>query len=136
MGVYTNVQAALDTQLNTIAGSPAIAWPNTNYTADAGTLFLRPHILPINSTLETLNDYHRYAGIYQVDINVPPEKGTATLNLWIDRVHDLFDQQTLTAGADTIFIQNITVGAKQQVDDEDDISFYRCNVDINFIVYS
>ena len=135
MGTFVNIQAALDVKLNTITGSPSIAWPNTEYTPTHGTLFLEPNVLPIASTLETLNDYHRYAGIYQVNIYVPVEKGTATINLWIDRVHDLFDQQTLTSGGDRVFIQNIDRGPIVR-DTDNDIEYLRTNVDINFIIYS
>lgn len=136
MGIYTNAQAALDTELNTISGSPSIAWPNTAYTPTNGTLYLEPNLLPITSSLETLNDYHRYAGIYQVNVLVPLEKGTATLNLWLDRVHDLFPASTtLSSGGDTILIQNINRGPVVR-DTDDEREFYRGSVDINFIVYS
>ena len=135
MGVYTNIQAALDTKLNTITGSPSIAWPNTEFTPTHGTLFLEPNILPVPSTLATLNDYHRYGGIYQVNVYVPVEKGTATLNLWLDRVHDLFDKTTLTSGGDSVLIQNIDKGPVLR-DTDNDIEYYRGNIDINFITYT
>lgn len=136
MGVYTNIQAALDTQLNTISGSPSIAWPNTAYTPTHGTLYLEPFLLPIPSNLETLNDERRYAGIYQVNVLVPLEKGTATLNLWLDRIHDLFPASTsLSSGGDTIYIQNIDRGPVVR-DTDDEREYYRGSIDINFIVYS
>ena len=136
MSVYTNIQIALDTQLNTITGSPSIAWPNTEFTPTHGTLYLEPILLPIVSELETLNDYQRFAGIYQINVSVPVEKGTSVLNLWIDRVHDLFiSDRTLTGGADTIMIQNIQRGPTQR-DTDDDVEYYRTNIDINFIVYT
>jgi len=135
MGTFVNIQAALDTKLNTITGSPSIAWPNTEYTPTHGTLFLAPNVLPISSSLETLNDYHRYAGIYQVTIYTPVEKGTATMNLWIDRVHDLFDKQTLTSGGDSVLIQNIERGPVLR-DTDNDIEYYRSDVDVYFIIYS
>lgn len=136
MSVYTNIQTALDTHLNTITGSPSIAWPNTEFTPTHGTLYLEPILLPIVSNLETLNDYQRYTGIYQINVSVPVEKGTATLNLWADRVVDLFiSDRTLTGGADTILILNIDRGPTQR-DTDDDIEYYRANVDINFTVYT
>lgn len=136
MSVYTNLQIALESKLNTISGSPSIAWPNTEFTPTHGTLYLEPMLLPITSNLETLNDYHRYAGIYQINVSVPVEKGTATLNLWLDRVHDLFlGEKRLTAGGDTVFIQSIERGPTQR-DTDDEMEYYRSNVDINFIVYT
>ena len=136
MSVYTNTQIALDTQLNTITGSPSIAWPNTEFTPTHGTLYLEPLILPIVSNLETLNDYQKFSGIYQVNVSVPVEKGTSVLNLWADRVHDLFiSDRTLTGGADTINIQQIDRGLTQR-DTDNDIEYYRTNIDIHFIVYT
>lgn len=136
MSVYTNIQVALDTQLNTISGSPSIAWPNTEFTPSHGTLYLEPILLPIVSNLETLNDYQRFAGIYQINVSVPVEKGTSVLNLWIDRVHDLFiSDRTLVAGGDTIMIQNIQRGPTQR-DTDDDVEYYKTNIDINFVVYT
>jgi len=136
MSVYTNLQIALDTQLNTITGSPAIAWPNTEFTPSHGTLYLEPMLLPITSNLETLNGYHRYEGIYQINVSVPLEKGTATLNLWLDRIHDLFlSEKRLSAGGDTVFIQAIERGPTQR-DTDNGMEYYRSNVDINFIVYT
>ena len=123
MSVYTNIQIALDTKLNTISGSPSIAWPNTEFTPTHGTLYLEPIILPIVSSLETLNDYQRYSGIYQINVSVPLEKGTATVNLWTDRIVDLFiGDRRLVSGADTVLIQNTDRGPTQR--------------DINFIVYT
>ena len=136
MGTYTNVQAALDTHLNTITGSPSIAWQNTSFVPTHGTLYLEPTLLALTSTLETLNDYHRYNGIYQINVLVPLEKGTATANLWVDRISDLFlSNKRLTADTDTIFIQNINRGSMLR-DTDDGREYYRTNVDINFIVYS
>lgn len=136
MGIYTNIQAALDTQLNTIPGSPEIAWPNTRYKPTQGTVYLEPILLSAPGELETLNDYHRYSGIYQVNILVPLEKGTATLNEWADAVRELFDgDKRLTAGGDTIFVLNIDKGPTfRDLDEEREV--YKSNVDINFIVYS
>ena len=136
MSVYTNIQIALDTKLNTISGSPSIAWPNTEFTPTHGTLYLEPITLPIVSSLETLNDYQRYSGIYQINVSVPLEKGTATVNLWADRIIDLFiGDRRLVGGADTILIQNIDRGPTQRNTD-DDVEYYRTNIDINFIVYT
>lgn len=136
MSVYTNIQRALDTQLNTITGSPAIAWPNTKYEPTHGTTYLQPMLLPIISELHTLNDYRRYSGLYQIDILVGVEDGTQELNLWADRVVDLFySSLELSGGTDTIYIQNIDRGPTQKdIDDEREV--YKTNVDINFIVYT
>lgn len=136
MSVYTNIQAALDVALADLEGSISIAWPNTDFTPTHGTSYLEPFLLPISSTLETLNDYHRYAGIYQVNVSVPVQKGTSVLNSWLDSVHNLFlGEKRLTANGDTVFIQNIDRGPTQR-DAENGIEYYRANIDVNFLVYT
>lgn len=136
MSVYTNIQTALDTRLNSITGSPSIAWPNTEFTPAHGTLYLEPFLLPVSNRLETLNDYHRYAGIYQINVSVPVEKGTATVNLWLDRIHDLFlGEKRLSAGGDTIFIQNIDRGPNVKSSLRG-VEYFISVIDINFLVYT
>lgn len=135
MSVYSNIQRALETRLDGL-GPEIIAWPNTKFTPTHGVTYLEPIMLPITSNLETLNDYHRYTGIFQVNVSVPVEEGTATLTTWLDSIHDRFlSEKRLTAGGDTVFIQSIERGPTQR-DTDNDMEFYRSNVDINFIVYT
>ena len=136
MSVYTNTQIALETKLNTITGSPSIAWPNTEFTPVHGTMYLEPLFLPMAMDLETLNGNHRYAGIYQINVSVPVEKGSITLNLWLDRINDLFlGEKSLTANGDTVFIQNIERGPTNRNED-DEVEYFRTSLDINFLVYT
>ena len=137
MSTHTNIQIALETHLNTITGSPSIAWPNTEFTPEQGTVFLEPMLLPIVSSIEALNYNLTYQGIYQVNIYVPVEKGSATLNLWADRITDLFiSDRTLTGGADTINIQAINRGVTDKDTTSDSVEFYRTSIGITFIVYT
>lgn len=137
MSTLTNIQIALETHLNTITGSPSIAWPNTEFTPAHGTLFLEPILLPIVNNIENLSYGLIYEGIYQINIYTPVEKGTATLNLWSDRVTDLFiSNRKLTGGADTINIQNINRGIVEKDTNSDSVEFYKTNIDISFIVYT
>ena len=136
MGVYANIQTALDTKLNEISGSPSIAWPNTTFTVSHGTLYLEPYLLSVNQTLLTLSNYQQYDGIYQIGISVPLEQGTATLNTWVDRVNTLFaSDRELLASGDRILIKHINRGPVMR-DTADRVEYYRTFVDINFTVYS
>lgn len=137
MSTHTNIQIALDTHLNTITGSPSIAWPNTEFTPTHGALYLEPMLLPIVNSIENLSYGLMYEGIYQINIHTPVEKGTATLNLWADRVLDLFiSNRTLTGGADIINIRNFNRGPSDKDTGLDGVEFYRTNIDINFRVYT
>lgn len=136
MSVYTNIQAALDTKLYNEAGATDVAWPNTDFTPTQGEVYLEPILLPVSSNLETLNDYHRYVGIYQINVSTPAEFGPAVLNTWLGDLHDAFlSAGSLTAGGDTILIQNIDRGPTQ-MDTTGGLEYYRSNIDINFLVYT
>lgn len=136
MGVYSNTQIALDTKLNEISGSPSIAWPNTAFTVTQGTTYLEPYLLSVNQNLLTLANYKQYDGIYQIGISVPLEKGTATLNMWVDRINTLFESdRELLQGSDRVFIKNINRGPVMR-DTSNRVEYYRTFVDINFTVYS
>lgn len=111
MGVFSNVQRALDTQLATLSASPPVAWSNVKYTPVVGTSYLRPTILPANSELTTLTDHKRNPGVYQVDIFTEVEKGEGAGLTLADSIKSLFEgNRRLTAGSDIVFIKQISLG--------------------------
>ncbi len=132
MGVFSNIQRALDTHLNILANRPYIAWPNTKYEPINGSTYMRPTVLSANSTLQTLNDVHRNPGIYQIDIFVPLEKGLNSALSLVDDIKDHFESdRTLTAGGDTVMIQNITLGQLERQE-----AWFRVYLEVNYICYS
>jgi hypothetical protein len=132
MGVFSNIQRALDTQLATLSGLPAVAWPNAKYVPVIGTTFIRPTVLPASSSLYTLNEVRHNPGIYQVDIFTEVEKGlNASLTL-ADSIKALFEtDRRLTAGSDTIFIKQVSLGKGERQD-----AWNHIYVEINFECYS
>ena len=126
-----NIQNALNTQLATVSGLPAVAWPNTAYVPTNGTSYVRPTLLPARSDLYTLNNENRHQGIYQVDIFVAPEKGTATLWLLADAIRDNFNAVKSVVSTDTVHIQEISMSQAQRVE-----SWWHCYVQINYICFN
>jgi hypothetical protein len=107
MGVYTDIEAALNSRLNSLASHPPIAWPNVRYNPSEGTTYLRPTVLPAQSGEATLDGHTIERGIYQIDIYVPLEKGISTITTWMDNIRSHFPIGTnLTAGSSIIFIKN------------------------------
>lgn len=132
MGVFSNIQRALDTHLNTLANRPYIAWPNTKFSPTENAAYIRPTVIPANSTLQTLNDVHRNPGIYQVDVFVPLEKGLNSALSLVDEIKAHFEEdRTLVAGSDTVMIQNIGLGQLERQD-----AWFRVYLEINYICYS
>ena len=104
MGILSNIQIALDSRLNTLSGLPDVAWPNVKYTPDKGTIYIRPTLLPAESTSATFAGKDRHSGIYQIDIFAPLDEGLKPMYDLADAIRDHFHKQTLTAGGDTIYI--------------------------------
>lgn len=108
MGIYTDIQAALDTQLNAASLGIDIAYENVSYTPTTGTSWARATTLYSNTEMLTLDRIDLVKGIYQVDIFVEQEKGPAALNTLLDTLQASFKaQRKLTAGTHTIYIDEI-----------------------------
>lgn len=132
MSLINNIQNALNTQLASISGLPVIYYPNVEKEPAQGTSFLRPTLLPANSTLFTLNNENEHKGIYQVDIFTQLKKGTAPILLIADAIRDNFNaHKSITSGSDVIHIQQISMSQAQRVE-----SWWMCYVQINYLCYN
>ena len=132
MSTFLNIQRALDKRLAAMPNRPAIAWPNTKFTSQNETLYLRPTMLPAQSSLYTLNDVHRNPGIYQIDIFCALEKGVSAALTMADEIIDFFEEdRSLTAGVDTVYIQSCGVSAGERQE-----SWYRVYVEIAYVCFS
>lgn len=132
MGVFSNIQRALDIKLNALADRPYIAWPNTKFKPSENASYIRPTLLPAASTLATLNDDHRNPGIYQVDVFVPLEKGLNAALTLVDDIKVHFEsERSLVEDDDVIMIQNISLGRLERQD-----AWFRVYLEVNYICYS
>lgn len=133
MGVYTDIQAALDTKLAALAGVPDIAWENVSYTPTSGTSFIRPTNIPTDANRVVLaTRIQRISGIYQIDIFTEAEKGAGACNTLVDSIFDHFNGvETLTSGTTVIAISNL---ARTTIGDMSD--WFMCSITINYFVYN
>lgn len=131
MGVFTNIQTALDTQLAAGSFGLTIAYENIAYTPVEGTSFIRPTTLYSGGAIETVQRLESQAGIYQIDVFVEVEKGPGALNTLLDSVRDHFKATALlTAGGDTIIIRETSrIGGVR------DESWYRGSIEVTFMCY-
>jgi len=129
MGVFNDIQNALNTKLNSISGSlPAIFWPNTQKEPTKNVDYIRPTLLPASTELYTLNagDYHQ--GIYQVDIFVQLNKGTSAALVIADQIRTLFRRQSLVSGTTIVHTQNISMSQAQR-----DEGWWHVFVEVNYL---
>lgn len=132
MGVYTDIEAALNTKLNTLAGHPPIAWPNMRFEPTNNETYLRPTLLPAQTELNTIAGQQLHKGIYQVDVCVPLKTGIASLTSWLDAIDSLFARgTTLTANSNSVLIQNVGMGRTERQD-----AWYVGYIEIYYLCYS
>lgn len=132
MAVLGNIQAALDTRLNSLSNRPFIAWPNTKYVPAENVSYIRPTLLPAASQLYTITDNHRNSGIYQIDIFTALEKGMAPALTLADNIKVHFEaNRTLTSGSDQVLIQAVSMGIPERQD-----AWFRVYLEVNYICYS
>ncbi len=126
-------QAALDTRLNSLAGSTPIAWPNIKFNPTLGTMFLRPTFLPGRTTRLLINDTIQYnVGIYQIDVFAAQNKGMSSALDKMDAISDHFKAiQTLTAGNINVLIRAINQLPIVTID-----SWVKGSVQINYSCYA
>jgi len=94
--VFFNLQAALHSRLSTMTSVPPVAWPNYGYTPTAGTLWLRPTVLPADTAAATMGDSgtDEQTGVYQIDIFAPLDEGDGAARAMADALADRFKPVT------------------------------------------
>jgi hypothetical protein len=126
--VFYNIQKALDQRLNSLSGLPDVAWMNVEYEPTRGTEYLRPTLLPAESTKEEFGGKDRHIGIYQIDIFEPLDNGPKDALEMADDIREHFDDQILTESSQKIYIENISLLPPQRVE-----SWYVLSVEINYL---
>lgn len=132
MGIYTEISAALNTQLARLEIEFPIQWPNTDYLPIEGTLFVRPTLLPATGVLNTLAGSYLQKGIYQIDVFCPLDMGMSVLTDITDIIYDLFSSdKVLTSNNQNIFIQDIVQGKAERTQ-----GWYMGFVEIHYSCYT
>ena len=131
MSTYFNdIQAALDTQLNT--RGELIAFPNVPFKPTNGTLYLKPKFFPAETLQASLgsNGKDETNGVYQVEVIIPLGSGRPQL---VDTIADLFRRGTvLTYNGVNVRIRSVSVGSALALDQ----TWYSVPVIANFFTYT
>lgn len=85
---------ALETRLAQAFPTTPIAWPNVEFTAPAGTLWLRPWVLWGLGELLTMraDQMNRVLGLYQVTVFSPLGRGAGPAVALGDQVRDVYNR--------------------------------------------
>ena len=129
MGVFNDIQNALNQKLQSLSGSlPLILWPNSQKEPLKGVDYLRPTLLPASSENYTLNNGNYHQGIYQIDIFVDLNKGTSTALSIADQIRTLFLRQSIVKNTTIVHIQNISMSQAQR-----DEGWWHVFVEVNYL---
>lgn len=132
MGIFNNIQNALNTRLSTMPGLPEIFWPNTEGEPQRDTDWMRTTLLPANSDLFTIANENQHQGIYQIDLYTKLKEGTSPILSLADTIRTHFKQSpSLTSGGDTIHIQAISISSPRRDD-----AWWSCYVQINYLAFN
>lgn len=133
MTAFIDINAALETKLSTISGSPDIAWENIEYTPTNGTLFLRPTNIPGDvDSYPGVSGLDMHIGIFQVDVftdaGISPTVGLQ----WADTVADLFKAGTeMTYNSRTVKTTRVSRRAAIQ-----EGGWYQIPVEITYLSFT
>ncbi len=133
MGVFTEMEMALQGKLKSIAGTTKIQWENDDsYKPQIGVRYWRPTNLPIRSEIQTTGALQKHQGIYQVDVFAPSNKGIAAIMDDLDKIYTAYNT-VLSLYANDTRIDIMSVGRGRI---ERDDSWCRGLIEINYVCFS
>jgi len=111
--LYTDIRAALVTQLSTMTGVPAVAWENSTYSPVVGTPYLIPSVLWAEGSQAELgvNGRNWERGIYQITAVYPANAGVGLINAMAGKIRERFKRGTeLVYNGVTVKIRKVYLG--------------------------
>lgn len=115
-----SVRAALQTKLNGIAGSIAVAWENVGYTPVVGTPYQAAYVMSAEPGNPTVGDgFYREQGIFQVSLFYPLQAGTATAEARAQLIRTTFKRGTgMVSGGVTVLVDKTPEIGQGRVDSD------------------
>lgn len=133
---FLDISAALDGALNTFASgaSVAVAWENSNFEPTTGTKYLRPTLLPADTTQAESGSSGKdfTTGIYQVDVICPINTGKGEAVNLADDIADTFSRGSIH----TYNGVNVRIRRASRRAGNRDGAWFIVPVDIEFFVYT
>jgi len=128
---FNDIQAALDTHLQSIPGGYTIAWPNVAFEPNGAGTYLRASFLPADTTQAAMgaSGLDTTTGIYQVDAVYPAETGRTDLT---DDIANHFKRGTILTYNDVnVRVRSVSIAPAIR-----DGAFYFVPVSISWQTYT
>lgn len=132
--IYKDIQAALETKLNSIVGIPDIAWENMEFDTTGVEPYLKPTFIPTirRPAVRGLNPQIYYQGVFVITCYVPSAIGRSTIDDIVSKILSAFPStSTVTHGPQIISIDTSERGLGRNQDE-----YYMVPVTISWYVYS
>jgi hypothetical protein len=105
---FTSIQNLLEARLAAMVNVPTLQKENTRIAPAAGQPWCRFTLLPTQTVQETIGvtGTNKLAGLAQIDLFYPADKGTADVNLMADLIIDAFPRALNLSDANiSLFIE-------------------------------
>lgn len=100
-----SARAALEAKLNAMTPALATSWENVPYTPVSGTAYQAAYLLPVTENPTMGVDYHRLAGIFQINLFYPLQAGTLTAATRAELIKATFKRgTTMTSGSIKVIV--------------------------------
>ena len=133
MGVFFDIESALEKKLDSIPNHPKIQWENDDsYKPMIGTTYWRPTNLPFRSELASTGALQKHTGMYQIDVFSPANKGQGALMDDLDAIYTEFNT-VLSLYVNETRVDILSVGRGRTLQDD---SWCRGFIEISYMCYS
>ena len=113
-----SVRTALETKLNAITPSVAVAWDNVGYTPVTGTPYQAAYLMPATPDNPTMGDgFYREQGIFQISLFYPLGVGAQTAEARAELIRATFKRGTaMTSGSVKVLVDRTPEIGQGRVD--------------------
>jgi hypothetical protein len=133
MGVFFDIESALQKKLNSVVNHPRIVWENdVDYKPILGTRYWRPTNLPLKSELASTGALQKHQGIYQIDVFATANKGVAAIMDDLDSIYTAFNS-VISLDVNGTRVDILQIGRGRVVQEA---SWCRGYIEISYMCYS
>lgn len=108
--IDSEIRAALETQLGTMASLPEVAYENVSYSPTTGTSYIEVQYIPVTRrpAVRGLNPQQRYDGLFRLLCYAPEGVGPSASQDMVDNVVDAFEATTkINHNSTTVYIDYV-----------------------------
>jgi hypothetical protein len=128
MAIDNDIQNTLTSRLSIMPNVPKIALENVKFDPTKSEEYVRPTLIQAKCIWSTIDGKFEYTGIYQIDLFMKLNEGTAPALLLAGEIKDWFvSARDLQGEIGIVMIEEVSVSQARVVD-----GWWSCFVEINY----